>query len=233
MGGIVAQQLAADAPDRVRRLLLVATTPGLGGVSGDMLSMLNIAAPVRYLSSRLYAKTIGGLAGGRARHDREWVEEISRSRVAHAPSLRGYTNQMLSLSTWSGFPLLEGIDRPTLVIAGDDDPLAPVANSLLLAHLLPRGRLLVVPGEGHLMLTDPDSAVHAPIRSFLGAPSLAREPVWRHATIVEDWAVRDALATTKRQVQPWGVIGGRVRRKWLVSREGTALAVSAEELDVA
>jgi pimeloyl-ACP methyl ester carboxylesterase len=65
MGGIVAQQLAADVPERLRRLLLLATTPGRGAVQGDLKAMLNIMTPARYLSPQLYAKTIGSLVGGR------------------------------------------------------------------------------------------------------------------------------------------------------------------------
>ena len=41
-----------------------------------------------------------------------------------------------------------------VVVAGDDDPVMPLANALLLANRLPTGRLLVAPGEGHLLLLD-------------------------------------------------------------------------------
>jgi pimeloyl-ACP methyl ester carboxylesterase len=35
LGGVIAQQLARQAPHRVRRLVLAATGPGLGGVPGS------------------------------------------------------------------------------------------------------------------------------------------------------------------------------------------------------
>jgi pimeloyl-ACP methyl ester carboxylesterase len=45
LGGAVAQQLAHIAPRRVRRLVLAATTPGLGGIPGNPSVMLAFASP--------------------------------------------------------------------------------------------------------------------------------------------------------------------------------------------
>jgi poly(3-hydroxyoctanoate) depolymerase len=46
------------------------------------------------------------------------------------------------------------------VVAGDDDPVIPLANARLLAHRIPDAQLHVVRGGGHLFLLDePDSAV--------------------------------------------------------------------------
>jgi pimeloyl-ACP methyl ester carboxylesterase len=56
------------------------------------------------------------------------------------------------------------IQHPALVVTGDDVPLVPRVNSLLLAHRLPNARAVVAPGEGHLLLMDPDSTVLGPIR---------------------------------------------------------------------
>ena len=48
LGGVVAQQLAWQAPHRVRRLMLAATGPGLGGVPGSLRVLLALATPRRY-----------------------------------------------------------------------------------------------------------------------------------------------------------------------------------------
>jgi pimeloyl-ACP methyl ester carboxylesterase len=215
MGGIVAQQLAADAPHRVRRLVLVATSPGLGAVHGDLRALLNIMTPARYLSPQLYAKTIGSLAGGRARHDAAWVAEQGALRLRHAPPLLGYIGQLASLILWSGLPFLARVQHPALVVAGDDDPLTPVANGMLLAHMLPNGRLLVLRGEGHLMLMDADSAVLPAIREFISAPRLDRARVWRDASVVDAQALGIGMASVGWQIPSWSVVAGLMRRSWV------------------
>jgi pimeloyl-ACP methyl ester carboxylesterase len=217
MGGIVAQQLAADAPQRVRRLVLVATSPGVGSVYGDRKALLNISTPLRYLSPGLYEMSIGSLVGGRARHDAQWVAEQGRLRLKHAPSLRGYLGQLLSVSVWSGLPLLSRITHPVLVVAGDDDPLTPVANGMLLAHMLPEARLLVCPGEGHLMLMDPESRSQSAIHAFLTARSHDEARVWKEATVPDYETLKIAVAGRDWQFPPWSNISGLVRRRWLKS----------------
>ena len=214
MGGIVAQRLAASAPERVRRLVLVATTVGVGGFSGDAVSLLNIAAPIRYLSPKMYAKSLGGLTGGRARHDREWTYALSRERLDLAPKLRGYMSQLMSLATWSSLPLLHRIEHPTLVIGGDDDPLSPVANGMLLAHRIPRARLIVARGEGHLMPVDPDSVIHDPVRGFLNAKRAESSAAWKAGVDVDAATLEQAIAATK-QSQPMGAIGALARSRLL------------------
>lgn len=216
MGGIVAQQLAADAPQRVRRVVVAATTCGLGSVPGGPVAMLHLILPARYLSPRIYARTIGGMVGGRARHDTAWVANLAALRLRYV-SMRGYIGQMLSMAWWTGLPLLPRIPHPTLVVSGDDDPLSPLANAILIARLLPNGRLLVASGEGHLLFADANSPVIEPIREFLCAEALDEAPVWREATLVSDEDLRSAIPPAWFQAQPWGAIGALMRRRWLRS----------------
>ncbi|HYH89452.1 MAG TPA: alpha/beta hydrolase, partial [Solirubrobacteraceae bacterium] len=70
------------------------------------------------------------------------------------------------------------------VVTGDDDPVMPLANALLLAERLPAGRLLVAPGEGHLLLLDPQSSALPAIRDFLVSEELADSATWREAVAV-------------------------------------------------
>jgi hypothetical protein len=145
--------------------------------------------------------------------------------------MRGYLGQMASLMGWSSLPLLASIELPTLVIAGDDDPLTPVANGVLIAYMLPQGRLLVMPGEGHLMALDPDSGAQPAIREFLAAPRLDRAPVWQRASVVGQQALEQAFRSTGWQSPPWAVISARQRRRWVASgrRVGRAAPPELEE----
>ncbi len=68
-GGAIAQELARRAPDRVRRLVLCATAPGLGGTPPRPLAALMLATPARYYHPRLLALTLPFIAGGRTARD--------------------------------------------------------------------------------------------------------------------------------------------------------------------
>jgi pimeloyl-ACP methyl ester carboxylesterase len=219
MGGIVLQQLLADYPSRVRRAVLIGTTPGIGAVYGPTMSLLNVSTPVRFLSDRLYLRSIGGLVGGRARNDKQWVSDHLPVRLLHRPSLTGYSRQVASLATWSGLPLLGRIRHPVLVVAGDDDPLSPVANAKILAHLLPNARLQVVPGEGHLMPLDDTSVVPPMVREFFAAPDHGRSDAWLTGRQIDAAELRAALGSRLQlQPWPWGPVSALQRRRWLSRR---------------
>jgi poly(3-hydroxyoctanoate) depolymerase len=62
-----------------------------------------------------------------------------------------------------------GLDprEPTLVIAGDDDPITPLVNHRVIAMLMPQATLRVMKGGGHLVLLDSAEQVGQVITSFL------------------------------------------------------------------
>lgn len=172
-GGILAQQLAHTAPDRVRRLVLVATAAGvagLGGVPGSPKVLGIMATPRRYTSPDYYRQVAGMIYGGEARRDPEAHLHGSVARFAHAPSARGYLAQLYAVSFWTGLPWLWRLAAPTLVLAGDDDPIIPLANGRILARAIPGARLEVVRGGGHLFMLERPAETAALVAEFLAGP---------------------------------------------------------------
>jgi poly(3-hydroxyalkanoate) depolymerase len=166
-GGGLAQELARRAPDRVRRLVLCATSVGLGGVPPRPLAALLLATPARYYHPALFRLTVPPLAGGRTAREPAVLDAQEAARLSHPPSPLGYAYQLYAAASFSSLPWLHRLSQPTLVMAGDDDPVVPVANARLLARRIPGARLHVVRGGGHLFLLDqPEQAVPA-IRRFL------------------------------------------------------------------
>jgi poly(3-hydroxyoctanoate) depolymerase len=214
MGGIVAQQLAHDAPERVQRMVLLASTPGRGSFRGDLRATLNMFTPVRYFSPYIYDMTIGSTVGGRARHDKEWTTGQGLLRLKHPPTWRGYVWQVISILRWSGFPILRKIQHEVLVLAGEDDPMIPVVNAMMLTHMLPNGRLLVIPDEGHMMMADTDSRIHPLIQEFFTTKYLKRATFWDEATAVEDAELDTALRRARRFAIPWSA-DAMIRYRWL------------------
>ena len=68
---------------------------------------------------------------------------------------------------WTSLPWLWAIRQPTLVICGDDDPIARQVNHRIMAALIPRAELHIIEGGGHLVLIDSPARVAPIITSFL------------------------------------------------------------------
>ncbi len=166
-GGALAQQLAYQSPSRVRRLVLAATLCGLGGVPGRPSALLLLATPYRYYSRRFFKATAPRLFGGEIARRPELLQTHARNRFAHAPSVAGYALQLGAIAGWSSLPFLHRIRQPTLVMAGDQDPIVPTLNGRILAAGIPHARLQVVRGGGHLFLMDQAQESAALIGDFL------------------------------------------------------------------
>jgi pimeloyl-ACP methyl ester carboxylesterase len=89
LGGVVAQQLAHQAPRRVRRLVLAATGPGLGSAPGSPRVLLALATPHRYYQPDYYRSIAGRIYGGQARRDPDALLHGSPARFVERPSVRG------------------------------------------------------------------------------------------------------------------------------------------------
>jgi pimeloyl-ACP methyl ester carboxylesterase len=166
-GGAVAQQLAHDAPDRVRRLILASTTPGVVGVPGSLRALPHMVTPLRYYSPAYLRRITPLIAGGRTMRDAERLDEHASARATAPPSFWGYQSQLMAMTGWTSAMWLHQLHQPTLVLTGDEDPLVPLANARLLARAIPHARLHVIPGGGHLVLLDQPRDAAAAVSRFL------------------------------------------------------------------
>jgi len=212
LGGTVAQTLALNHPQRVRRLVLAATSCGYGLVPGRWSSVVHLYNPLRYYSKLYYQTTIGPMAGGQARNDPMFIERHGQLRRTHRPNVLGYYMQMAAISSWSSLGWLKDIQVPTLVVTGDDDPLIPPVNSYLLARRIPEARLLVSPGDGHLILFDSESPALARILEFLQADLLSDSATWGEALEVTEGDEKSALSQTAPGSFPFGLCHSAYRR---------------------
>jgi len=154
-GGGLAQQFAIQYPRRVRRLVLAATT--MGGatmVPGRPRVLLKMVNPRRYVEKGYMQRVAPELYGGELRGNPSAIKLFTDHARGGHPT--GYRYQLLAMLGWSSLPWLWRMRQPTLLLAGDDDPLVPLINARLHALLLCNARLQVLQ-DGHLfMLTRAD-----------------------------------------------------------------------------
>ena len=166
-GGALAQQVARDAHLRVRRLVLAATIPGVGGKPPPMRVAAAMLRPKRFFSPANAREASALLYGGDYRRGFPPHASALHMWHEHPPTAKGYAHQLYAIAGWTSLPWLHQIRARTLVLAGDDDPLAPSFNAHMMARLLRRGELHLVAGGGHLWLLDHAAESAAVIDEFL------------------------------------------------------------------
>ncbi|MEU4671340.1 alpha/beta hydrolase [Amycolatopsis sp. NPDC023774] len=83
-------------------------------------------------------------------------------------SLEGFEAQAAGLRVYDSRPDLPSALTPTLVLAGAEDVLTPVSQSVEMAALLPNASLRVLPRGGHAMLLEYPDDTLAAITDYLG-----------------------------------------------------------------
>lgn len=136
-GGAVAQEIAFRYADRVNRLVLLATSCGLGAVPGRGRDVTRILL--------------------RPNDGTRWA----------APDPLGLLYQVSAISSWTSIPFLGNIEAPTLVVCGDGDKAVPTANSRILAARIPNARMVTVPAGHDLQKPGPAAVVAELVGEFL------------------------------------------------------------------
>ena len=142
MGGYVAQQIAVDRPELVRRLILVGTGPrggeGMDQLDPDVAPLFAARIDPRIscgCRSSSRARTQPGRGSPLPRRDGHGPRtETSRSRAtitAHSAAARDGERRHGS------FDYLNGIAQPTLVVNGSNDIVVPTINSYILQQNCP------------------------------------------------------------------------------------------------
>jgi poly(3-hydroxyalkanoate) depolymerase len=172
-GGAVAQHFAAFQRARCRRLVLVATMTGALGVPGRPSVLANMVTPRRYLDQDYLQRVAGGIYGGSARENPARIAAAMHGEHAVGGNRvgppRGYVYQLAAGAGWTSVPFLPLLRQPVLILAGDDDPIIPLANARLMHRLIRNSRLHVYHG-GHLGLVTEAAELAPLVNGFLSEP---------------------------------------------------------------
>ncbi len=173
LGGDVALDIIRRIPDRVTRVVLMATDP---------LAEAPQAAAAR--ESRIVASRAGRLAEAMAAEipaaalaDSEWRDEILALIRDMALTLGEgvFLRQSRALQRRPDQQkTMRRVKLPALVIAGDVDTLVPMRRQEFTANLMPFGKLHVVADAGHFTPLEQPEAVSVALEAFLNGPVMLR-----------------------------------------------------------
>lgn len=175
-GGRVAQEMALILPERVDRLVLVATScGGPHHAPGDPRARAALRSADRLPAEVWMRDLIPALFGDRfraAHTDR--LDRLARLWARHPPDPVGLARQWQAYDAFDRWADLPGLSAPTLVIHGTEDRMSPVSNARVLAARIPGARLHLLDGVGHSPNVEAADELNAALLDFLapgpGAP---------------------------------------------------------------
>lgn len=155
LGGFVAQILAAEHPDLVRRVILAGTGPEGGEGIANLPQVLQQAqqdSPGELRLFLFFSRSGPGQAAGRAFIERQARRTADRDPQSSEQTVGAQFQAIVAWGTASssdGAARLESITQPVLVVNGKEDIMVPTGNSYQLFRHLPNARLVLYPDSGH------------------------------------------------------------------------------------
>lgn len=173
MGGMIAQEVAINYPERVNKLILVCTTPGKderGGHSPELLRAMGFKEnftdeDIERVDMGRVMSALSSLSYGSSMLKMVavpfcWV----RMKLFGIEGLRGQFEAAMKHSTLSR---LDMIKAPTLVIAGTEDRIVPPRFAEVLAQKIPDARLVVIEDGSHTIIAEKRSRFNRAVLDFL------------------------------------------------------------------
>jgi pimeloyl-ACP methyl ester carboxylesterase len=166
MGGMIAQELALRHPERVRSLLLGCTSCGGFRARPPNLRRVPIFRNWRGMNNEQRARAVIPMLYAKDT-PKEVIEEDLRVRLIRYPTMKGTLYQAMAIPFWSSYRRLPRLKMPTLIIHGEKDRVLPPANGRRLAERIPGARLRMIPGAGHMLISDRPEQTLGDILEFL------------------------------------------------------------------
>ncbi len=168
-GGLVAQNAALERPERIDRLMLSVTYPGVAGRVPVNPAFLALAARARNdPGSREEHQQMFVSRRGRERDWPRLQRVLAEAMVTRPPEAHARRGEAVQSHDTLG--RLADIRARTLVLAAEEDEIVPLEESRALADGIAGAQFQLLPGAGHAWtLEDPARAARV-IAEFLGAP---------------------------------------------------------------
>jgi len=168
MGGLIACTLAVRHPGAVGRLVVASCGARLTPSHARVLRFFELA--FTRLAPEEAAQAFMAFAFASSFADRYpgFVDQAAHLWTLEPEDRPGALAQLAHLKAgWDLRPQLAAIACPTLVLAGELDPLAPAASTRELAAAIPEARYREVPGAAHSVLAEGGSALLNEVLEFV------------------------------------------------------------------
>src|SRR5215208_7115507 len=168
MGGAIAQEIALQAPDRIRTLTL-AVTFAAGGAYARRLAEV-WSARVAQASREQHVDELLLLNHSEGFYDHPEMVEFIRTAMLNNPHPQppeAFKRQLGACGRHEARERLAGLTMPTHVIGGEYDILVPVWKSREIASLIPGAKLTVLPQAPHGLSVERAEEFNAAVLEFI------------------------------------------------------------------
>ncbi len=169
MGGVIAQLLAVQSPERVRSLVLACTACSHQQWRRDLLAGWAELATTRGMGA-VSAKALRWLIGPRHRRRFGLPLSVLAPLVLNA-SPAAFASQVAAILGQADetAEALAAVTAPTLVVVGTQDVLTPMADAEELVERIPGAELVVLSGASHGLMLDRAGEFNAVVLDFLAS----------------------------------------------------------------
>ena len=153
LGGMVAQQLAHDYPDLLRRMILLGTGPRGGeGMTFTELTLDELDDLVSLIMNAFFTQSGASSTSGKAYLDRLQSRKGDRddpvSRVSAGAQLNAIREWGI-VPAQNRYAMLGRLSHPTLIVHGSKDVVVPPINAFILEQHIPNAKLVMYPDSSH------------------------------------------------------------------------------------
>jgi pimeloyl-ACP methyl ester carboxylesterase len=167
MGGFIAQEAYARFPALVSGLVLCCTSASFGGSGSDFARQF-IAARIAPLDQGKSMAEIASRVIPSMRSSRSLPEGVAHAEhIMAAVPAHTYRKAVQLLTTFDRRAQIPNVQVPTLLIAGDEDRVAPATVMERMAQKIPGAEYVLLQGCGHLGPMDQPDPFNAALANFL------------------------------------------------------------------
>jgi 3-oxoadipate enol-lactonase len=162
LGGTVALELAINNPELVKSLVITNSFARLRPkkislwiyylVRLMLVHLIGIETQATYVANKLF--------------DDDLLSRTFKEQVCQSDP-QGYRSTMRSLAYFDVTREVGKIQKPTLVITGDQDTVVPLENQVELSELIPGSEHLIIPGAGHAVTVEKPDEFNHMLTAFL------------------------------------------------------------------
>ena len=168
-GGMMAQELVLNYPEKVEKLVLCSTHCGK---SRRFLSSMKTDAKLKSNRIQLSPEELVRNSANFLfteefiKNNPDYVEDHIQRRLLFPPSKKGLVEQTRAATNFDSCERLSMINVPTLILHGKKDVMIPSENATVLAEAIPNAKLVLFQNSGHYLAEDADKVLET-IMNFL------------------------------------------------------------------